>query len=282
MAAAWVEVNSAAPPPPSLCTDDAPVVVSLEAFLDGILYGHGSAGWDGWSAAELRGLARACPNVFVELLQLLNLYLRSPASVRSDSSSLFIWRVVGVPKPKDPGATRPIAIASALVRGFHRALLSLFPPLPARQWCGLSGSRTADAITDWLAQRAHKGAEFDLRRAFDSVAHIVSLLAGRSAGLNEESLIYFSELVWPAPRRCSVAGSPPPRDVWPLRGLPQGDPASPLFLAYVLAPWTRLVSTVPGVVAHLHADDRSLSQSAKATASKKPSASPPGLMTLLV
>ena len=58
-------------------------------------------------------------------------------------------------------------------------------------------------------------------------------------------------------------GSPPPRDVRPVRGLPQGDPASPLFLAYVLAPWTRLVSTVPGIVAHLYADDRSLSQVAE-------------------
>ena len=35
-------------------------------------------------------------------------------------------QVVGVPKPKDPGSTRPIAMASALVRGFHRALLSQF------------------------------------------------------------------------------------------------------------------------------------------------------------
>ena len=44
---------------------------------------------------------------------------------------------------------------------------------------------------------------------------------------------------------------------------PQGDVASPSFLAYVLTPWIRLVSTVPGVVAHLFADGRSLSQVAE-------------------
>ena len=71
----------------------------------------------------------------------------------------------------------------------------------------------------WAVQR---GAELDLRRAFDSVPHAIALLAGRSVGLSEIVLVYFCTLVWPAPRGCTVAGGPASRDVWPVRGLPQG------------------------------------------------------------
>eukprot|EP00439_Symbiodinium_sp_Y106_P078483 s829_g17.t1 len=185
-------------------------------------------------------------------------------------------QVVGVPKPKDPGSTRPIAMASALVRGFHLALLSQFPSLPSQQWCGLSGSRTADAIADWLALRAHRGAELDLRRAFDSVPHAVSLLAGRSVGFSEVVLAYFSKLVWPAPRRCSVAAvlllvmcglfaachkaTPPVLCSWHtcLR-LGLGLSALRLALLPTFTPTTGVSLKLP-----------------KAPASKKPSASPPG------
>lgn len=103
-----------------------PAAVTLEAFLDGILHGYGSL-----------LLSFVASPVLAELLELLNLCLQ-PASVLSESLPLFTWRVISIPKPKDPGATRPMAVASVLVRGFYRALLSSFPPLPPQR-CGRPG-----------------------------------------------------------------------------------------------------------------------------------------------
>ena len=46
--------------------------VRLEVFLQAVRQGSGGAGFDGWSAKELKGLAAACPSLFADILDILN------------------------------------------------------------------------------------------------------------------------------------------------------------------------------------------------------------------
>ena len=65
------------------------------------------------------------------------------------------WRVVGIPK-RCEAAARPIAIASAVVRSWNRALLAQFPP-PEGQYCGSRGHSAVSATLAWLRPPASAG-----------------------------------------------------------------------------------------------------------------------------
>ena len=66
-------------------------------------------------------------------------------------------------------AANPIAIASAIVRSWNRALLAQFPPPPEGQYCGSPGHSAVSATLAWLRAPCVRGAELDLRKAFDSM-----------------------------------------------------------------------------------------------------------------
>ena len=194
-----------------------------------------------------------------ELVQLLNACLSepNPDQLRLLRDNVFAWKIIGTPKKGDDG-TRPIAITSALIRAFNRALLARCPPAPEGQLCGVTGGSVVTATLKWLDVPACRGAEMDLRKAFDSVdLHLADAAAG-SAGVPRPIRAYMLNLVWPAPRFCSVWGAPPPHAISATCGLPQGDPCSPRWLSYVLGPWYQLMKTVPNVEAFLFTDDRSL------------------------
>ncbi|CAE7249168.1 NRT2.1 [Symbiodinium sp. CCMP2592] len=155
-------------------------------------------------------------------------------------------------------ALRPIAVESAALRAFNRALLWQFPPLPQGQFCGVKGETAASATVAWLRTDAVRGAELDLRKAFDTVHHAVARAAALAAGVPAPIVEFLARFVWPAPRCCVVHGAAAARPVYACTGLPAGDPCSPSLLAYVLAPWRSLVESCPGIRAFLFMDDRSL------------------------
>ena len=147
---------------------------------------------------------------------------------------------------------------SAALRAFNRALLLQFPALPPGQYCGVKGETAASATVAWLRTDAVRGAELDLRKAFDTVHHAVARAGALAAGVPAAIVEFLAHFVWPAPRYCVVHGAAPARPVCACTGLPAGDPCSPSLLAYVLAPWRSLVESCPGIRAFLFMDDRSL------------------------
>ena len=46
--------------------------------------------------------------------------------------SIFSWRVAGIPK-RAPNESRPIAIASLLIRAWQKTILDALPPAPDGQ-----------------------------------------------------------------------------------------------------------------------------------------------------
>ena len=237
------------------------VPITIAEFQEAIRTGKGSAGFDGWSAKELAGLSLFCPWLISELVQLFNACMMLQSSDKELLSNLrgqvFAWKVVGIPK-RGEEATRPIAVTSALVRAFNKALLARCPDAPDGQLCGLKDATVASATLKWLDEPACRGAEMDLRKAFDSVDLQVADFAAETAGVPGPIRAYMQHLVWRAPRACTVSGSPPPYAISATCGLPQGDPCSPRFLSYVLGPWYKLMRSVPNVGAFLYCDDRSL------------------------
>ena len=146
---AWDEVASAAglDSAPSVSAFQPP---SAEQLMQAIATCSGSAGFDGWSASELKGLMRACPCLADDLVRIFVSLLKAPRSEPAQKcrSRFFSWRVVGIPK-RCEAATRPIAIASTLVRAWNRAMLRGLPAVPDGQFCGVSGCSTIDATTAW-------------------------------------------------------------------------------------------------------------------------------------
>ncbi|CAE7859390.1 hypothetical protein AK812_SmicGene28126 [Symbiodinium microadriaticum] len=181
----------------------------------------GGAGFDGWTASELKGLAGYCPWIVEELVDLLKSCIQASdeAVVASCQDRFFSWRVVGIPK-RCEAAVRPIAISSAVVRAWNRALLAQFPPPPPGQFCGAQGQSAVSATLAWLQTPCVRGAELDLRKAFDSIAHEIAYLAGASAGLQRPVLDYMRRMVWSAPRHCVVHGEAPLLPVRASCGLP--------------------------------------------------------------
>ena len=233
--------------------------VSVEEMRTAISEGAGGAGFDGWTAKELRGLCTSCAWLVDDLVSLFNetLQHQSPEVLQACRDSVFAWRVVGIPK-RTEAATRPIAVASSLVRAFNRAILKRCPEPPEGQQCGVSGQSAVTATLQWLAVRAQRGAELDLRRAFDTIDHRLAGCAASTYGVHPVVIRYLQQLVWCAPRSCVVGGEPPPRSIQATCGLPQGDPVSPLFLSFVLGPWFKIVCALPAISAFLYMDDRSL------------------------
>ena len=170
------------------------------------------------------------------------------------SAMVAPWRVVGVPK-RDPNESRPIAIASVLMRAWQRSIRDSLPQLAKQQWSEKGVTR---AFINWMEFQGSAGTEIDLAAAFDTVQHDVAAEALAFEGTPDEVVAWLRH-AWEAPRYCHVRGmiAEPLR---PHRGIPAGDPLSMRVLGLVLAPWHALIEQrAPGVLkTWAYADDRSI------------------------
>ena len=133
------------------------------------------ADMDGLQADEAKALAQHYPWLIDELY---DLFVRS---VRHDggsidaelSQAILGWRVVGVPK-RAPAESRRIAIASVLLRAWHRTVADTLPQLPEQQWSELGFGRV---FSNLLEFQGLNDAEVDEEKAFDMIQHEVAKIA---------------------------------------------------------------------------------------------------------
>ena len=110
---------------------------------------------------------------------------------------LFSWRTVGIPKKDD--SSRPIGVASYLVRAWLSACAESLPQPHWSQWAGRKQTTVIQAIAHWYQ-------------------------ASESEGLE-------------GPRFFQVAGELASEPIRGIRGLPQGDSMAPGGMVSVLVPW---------------------------------------------
>jgi hypothetical protein len=189
-----------------------------EQFSDGVAATRGAAGLDGWTHQELRGFREHLPDFLRALLYVLRGGLEenaeggsvediaaevAPAGDVVDGGSFYdmlaMVKVVGI--PKRGGDRRPIAVASTIYRAWNRALLLNGEnlKLPDCQWAGRRRESAVTATASWLSVPALGGAEFDLRKAFDSVRFAVAERALRHQGAPETFVRHLAS-AWRAPR----------------------------------------------------------------------------------
>lgn len=224
-----------------------------EMFLKNVLRSAGAAGVDGWASEEAVALATFAPALVNELHALLVRTMTATTQGMSPGLQAMVapWRVVGVPK-RDPTEARPIAIASVFLRAWHRSLADSLPALNPRQW---SEAGVARAFVDWMSYQGAAGAEIDLAKAFDMIQHDVAQNALAYGGTPQEVVAWLRH-TWSGPRYCHVRGALADA-LWPMRGIPAGDPLSMRILGVVLEPWHRLVEMHhPALRTWAYADDR--------------------------
>lgn len=231
-------------------------VPSYEDFCAALAKAKGAAGFDGWSARELKCIGE----YFSPLLREVYHVLRDTACLLADSpeaaaglQSLFSWRVVGVPK-RAADQSRPIGVESALLRVWLSAAAQSVPQPSGTQWACKREISVIHAVADWLAQCDHavEGAEMDLSKAYDMLGHEVVAAALEREGVSRRTLAV-CRAAWRGPRICMVEGELAASAVEATRGLPQGDSIAPGGMCAALVPWAP-----PSAHAWCYMDDRSL------------------------
>ena len=256
---------------PNAPATDAPVTEwpDYMDFKGAILATNGAAGLDGWSASELKAIARWWPDHADALWDLFSESSASASDVASTFATaetisknhyaaLSTWRVTGIPKRK-PDESRPISVASTLVRALHRTFYTTWKHLLQfdGQYAGRSATTVTSTIAQYLATNAKTGAEMDLTKAFDSVQHTVADRALSNAGIPRRA-IDMLRCAWAAPRICTVQGQPDDAWIRPGRGIPQGCSMSGAILCAILAPWSTAIPAVSGCRTMAFLDDRTL------------------------
>ena len=231
---------------------------SFERFTEALLATSGAAGFDGWEKDEVRALLNHAPWLIEELRLVLIRATREsvhglPAELKD---AMLAWRVVGIPK-RDPTESRPIAIASFLLRAWQKAILDEMPEAPDGQW---AETGVIPGVADFLAWQdqeclAAAGAELDLAKAYDSVLHDTAAAALEFEGTPREVVAWLRE-AWTAKRICNVEGELA-APIEPGSGILPGDPTSGRVLALVLKPW-HVSMAKHDVKAVAYADDRSI------------------------
>lgn len=201
-------------------------------FWEAFNSASGAAGFDGWTAKEIKALQHHLTPLADELYQL---WIDASNSSNEDLPKSLIrkiwnWKVVGITK-KSIFDSRPISIASLLVRAWHRALLKNCPAAPTGQWCGRAKTSVVDATADFVAARPKHVAETDLTKAFD---HLWPSLAEHAMIHNGVPPIIAKTLhrAWLGPRICT--------DSWRTFGYrnqsrPRGTTRGPLLPACTLS-----------------------------------------------
>lgn len=163
---------------------------------------------------------------------------------------VFPWRVVGIPK-KDENESRPIAVASCLLRAWLSCMAKALPEVALNQWACRKRTSVVHAISEWLAEAADSGLEMDLSKAYDNIDHGIAAAAFEAEGV-PKAVIATCQLAWQGPRFCCVANEIA-RPVWPTKALPQGDSCAPGAMTGTLVPWNPSPATGRAFM-----DDRSL------------------------
>lgn len=230
-----------------------------QLFSEAMLHCSGSEGFDGWTSAELHAMEKHLPFLATELFELwchTTLAAGNSELPLQLSDMLWSWRVAGIPK-RSPYESRPISVGSCLLRVWHKALLRRCPPPPSGQWCGRQNTSVVHATANYLASRPCAVAETDLSKAFDSLAPEVASVALQASGVPPCVCNYLRQ-AWRGPRVCYVSGELA-APIRPLRGIPQGDPISPLALSSCLGPWNTLVQALdPDLSTWAFMDDRTI------------------------
>ena len=229
---------------------------TVERFTEALLATDGSAGFDGWGKDEMRALIAHAPWLIDELHRvLIRLTREAPFGISDDlRDAIFTWRVVGIPK-RDPSESRPIAIASFIIRAWQKTILDALPPAPEGQWCEIGVLPATASFLAWGDGQPSAGAELDLAKAYDSVLHEPAAAALRHAGTPEVVVAWLC-LAWAAKRVCHVDGALA-EPIWPSSGILPGDPTSGRVLSVLLRPWHSLMKQ-QDVHPAAYADDRSI------------------------
>ena len=240
---------------------------TLDRFREAILATNGAAGFDGWDKEEVRALLAYAPWIIEELLVLLTRLTREAQHGLSPDirDAVFAWRVVGIPK-RDPGESRPIAIASFLLRAWQKCIMDSLPPSPEGQWCEVG---VLPATADFLAKAnglCTAGAELDLAKAYDNVLHDPAAAALAFEGTPPE-VVGWLTAAWTAKRVCNVNGELAD-PIQPTSGILPGDPTSGRVLSILLMPWHALM-TKQDVAPAAYADDRSIKAAGNTTEEAK-------------
>ena len=105
--------------------------------------------------------------------------------------------------------SRPISVASALLRTWHSALLCTCPQPPEGQWCGRSNTAVTHATASFFAAQPAHIAETDLSKAFDHLWPEVAptALTYLGAPCTVVGTVFHA---WRGPRVCTVAGQMAP------------------------------------------------------------------------
>ena len=247
-------------PSHSAIAPTCPELPSRQEFWKAMLTAAGSPGFDGWTAAEIRALQMHLTPIADELYTLwceTSNFCDNNSLVHNDVAfSLWAWKVVGIPK-KSPTESRPLSIASILTRTWHRALLSVCPAPPPGQWCGRKAMSVVHATANFFAAEPDHVAETDLTKAFDHLWPQVACKALLRLGV-PRPIVATLKHAWSGPRICTVGGdfAVP---ILPSRGVPQGDPISPLALAACIGPWSQAVENIsPMLRTWAYMDDRTI------------------------
>ena len=227
-------------------------------FWEALNSASGAAGFDGWTANEIKAIQHHMTPLAEELFQLwLDTSNSSDKELpQSLLGKIWNWKVVGITK-KTSFDSRPISIASLLVRSWHKALFKKCPAMPAGQWCGKAKTSVVDATANFVAARPKLVAETDLTKAFDHLWTSLAEHAMIHAGV-PPVIAKTLHRAWLGPRTCTVGGLLA-TEINPVRGVPQGDPCSPLALAACLGVWTKLVEIIhPCLKTWAYMDDRTI------------------------
>jgi len=169
-------------------------------------------------------------------------------------------RTILIPKTldlMDPACYRPISIASVILRHFHKILaarLASYKLLDERQRAFITADGCAEnvAVLSALQFDARVSCKqlhiitLDVRKAFDTVSHSAICKILRRHGAPQEMINYLSVLYRTAAVRLEVDREFS-SEIYPGRGVRQGDPLSPLIFNLVM---NEVLAAVPEEVGY--------------------------------
>lgn len=203
--------------------------------------------------------------------QLVELFATFESS-KTWPSTLLHWKLAFLPKPhKDviphAGQMRPIAVGHVLYRIWSRIRLiqtqQLFTPFLAPFQSGSQGSGCQDLFISWDQEFPPENfgfcAALDYTKCFDSLDYNIPLALFELCGLPSQISALLRSQWGSHSRWVSLNGCVSPVPLRNAKGIPQGDPWSPLALTLVLGCVSRQQkSQVPAASTLLYLDDRSI------------------------